>query len=146
MTAQSTALDPALHAVRGIDHVGLVVRDLEPVVDFYVQELGMAPDGDRVELAEHGTLVQCLRAGTSKVELLAPTDPAGALARFLEKRGEGLHHVCYEVGDIHAAVRRLRTRDVRMIDPEPWRSPHGWVSYVHPAAAHGCAVELREHY
>jgi methylmalonyl-CoA epimerase len=132
--------------VRGIDHVGLVVRSLDDAVRFYVEELGMTPLGDRLELDGRDTAVQFLAAGTGKVELLCPTTESGALSRFLDKRGEGLHHVCYELDDIHGAVQRLTGRGVRMADAEPWRSPHGWVAYLHPAAAHGCAIELREHY
>ena len=132
--------------VQGIDHVGLVVRSLDDAVKFYVDELGMTLEGDRVELDGMDTEVQFLKAGDSKIELLSPTTETGALPRFLEKRGEGLHHVCYELADIHGAVERLTDRGVRMVDAEPWRSPHGWVAYLHPAAAHGCAIELREHY
>ncbi|WP_341718468.1 VOC family protein [Micromonospora sp. FIMYZ51] len=139
-------MPPEGATVRGIDHVGLVVRSLDAAVQFYVEELGMTVEGDRVELEGRDTAVQFLQAGTGKVELLAPTTDTGPLSRFLDKRGEGLHHVCYELADIHGAVRRLTDRGVRMVDAEPWRSPHGWVAYLHPAAAHGCAIELREHY
>ena len=142
----AVTFDSRRHAARGIDHVGLVVRDINETADFYVEELGMSRAGDLVELSEHGTLVQFLNVGSDLVELLSPMSGLGALHRFLEKRGEGLHHVCYEVGDIHDSVRRLAARDIRMIDDVPWRSPHGWVAYVHPASAHGCAIELREHY
>jgi len=134
------------YAARGIDHVGFAVRDIEKTTRFYVEELGMTRDGEPVELVGQDTLVQFLGAGDDKLELLMPTSDAGPLVRFLEKRGEGLHHVCYDVGDIHAAVEGLVGHGVRMIDAEPWRSPHGWVAYIHPASAHGCAIELREHY
>jgi methylmalonyl-CoA/ethylmalonyl-CoA epimerase len=146
MDGRDRAAADGEHKVQGIDHVGLVVRDIAETTRFYVEELGMEPDGDPVELAGQDTLVQFLRAGTGQVELLQPTTDSGPLARFLERRGEGMHHVCYTVGDIHGSVDRLKRRDVRMIDETPWRSPHGWVAYVHPASAHGCAIELREHY
>lgn len=134
------------YGVRGIDHVGLAVRDLQSAAQFYVEELGMSLDGDVVLLPDHGTEVQFLRAGTGRVELLSPTTQEGPLPRFLDKRGEGLHHVCYEVADIHASVERLVGRGIRLADEQPWRSPHGWAFYLHPSAAHGCAIELREHY
>lgn len=142
----TTNLQPETHAARGIDHVGLAVTDLDVTTRFYVDELGMVVDGDPVELAGQDVLVQFLRAGEDQLELLQPTTADGPLPRFLAKRGEGLHHICYVVGDIHSSVKRLRARDIRMIDETPWRSPHGWVAYVHPASAHGCAIELREHY
>lgn len=137
---------PPAVAVRGIDHVGLVVRSLDEAARFYVEELGMERDGEPIDLAGRDTAVQFLTAGTGRVELLAPTGDTGPLPRFLARRGEGLHHVCYQVADIHGAVERLVSRDVRMVDAQPWRSPHGWAAYLHPAAAHGCAIELREHY
>ncbi|MFH5822420.1 VOC family protein [Georgenia sp. AZ-5] len=134
------------HPARGIDHVGVVVADLVGTTRFYVEELGMVPDGEPVELADRGVRVQFLRAGADRLELLQPTTADGPLARFLARRGEGLHHVCLEVEDIHGAVERLHAREVRMADDAPWRSPHGWAAFLHPAAAHGCAIELREHY
>lgn len=136
---------PADVTVRGIDHVGLAVHDVEQTTRFYVEELGFVPDGEPVELSGRATTVQFLCAGTDRLELLMPTGD-GPLDRFVERRGEGLHHICFDLPDIHAAVTRLTDRGVRMADPEPWRSPHGWVSYVHPASAYGCAIELREHY
>lgn len=138
-------LDPVGNAVSGIDHVGLVVRDLEETAGFYESALGMVRDGEPVDLEGRATSVLFLIGGSARVELLMPTGD-GPLSRFLESRGEGLHHVCYELGDIHRSVERLVEGGVRMIDAEPWRSPHGWVAYIHPAAAHGCAIELREHY
>jgi methylmalonyl-CoA epimerase len=138
--------DVTAHAVRGIDHVGLAVRSIDDAARFYMDELGMTLDGDPVLLPEQQTVVQFLAAGTSRIELLSPTTDTGPLPRFLDKRGEGLHHVCYEVTDIHGAVSRLSSRGVRLVDAQPWRSPHGWACYLHPAAAHGCAIELREHY
>ena len=133
-------------AVTGIDHVGLVVADIEAAVAFYVGELGMVREGEPVELEGRETLVQFLRAGEDLLELLQPTGGEGPLVRYLTKRGEGLHHICYALPDIHQAVSQLSGHDVRMIDREPWRSPHGWVAYVHPQSAFGCAIELREHY
>lgn len=148
MTIDGTELDlvESRHAPRAIDHVGLAVQDIGATARFYVEELGLRPDGDPVELVEQKTLVQFLRAGSSGVELLMPLSEDGPLRRFIAKRGEGLHHVCFVVDDIHDSVRRLHRRHVVMVDQEPWRSPHGWAAYIHPKSAHGCAIELREHY
>jgi methylmalonyl-CoA epimerase len=134
------------HGAQAIDHVGLAVRDIGATTRFYVEELGLQPDGEPIELVEQQTLVQFLRAGATGLELLMPLSDEGPLPRFIAKRGEGLHHLCFSVGDIHDSVRRLHARNVLMIDQEPWRSPHGWAAYIHPKSAHGCAIELREHY
>jgi len=131
---------------KGIDHVGFVVRDIATVTRFYVNELGLEIIGEPVELEGRSTTVQFLKAGQSKIELLMPMASEGTLARFLEKRGEGLHHICFIYDDIHGLVDQLKNRKISMIDQVPWRSPHGWVAYVHPESAHGCAVELREDY
>ena len=143
---QRLALMQEGRAALGIDHVGLVVRDIVKASRFYLEELGLVAVGDPIELEGRDTLVQFLGAGAGRLELLMPTTSSGPLVRFLNRRGEGLHHLCFEVGDIHGTVTRLRGRGISMIDAEPWRSPHGWVAYIHPESAHGCAIELREHY
>jgi methylmalonyl-CoA epimerase len=134
------------HGAQRIDHVGLAVRDIDAVTRFYVDELGLQPDPEPVELSEQKVLVQFLHAGDTGVELLMPLADFGPLPRFIVKRGEGLHHVCFAVGDIHGSVDRLKHRGIVMVDDMPWRSPHGWAAYIHPASAYGCAIELREHY
>lgn len=146
MAEPAPPLTATKHAAQRIDHVGLAVREIDTTMRFYVEELGLQPDPEPVELTEQKVLVQFLRAGDTGVELLMPLSDSGPLPRFIEKRGEGLHHVCFVVGDIHDSVDRLKHRAIRMVDDEPWRSPHGWAAYVHPASAHGCAIELREHY
>lgn len=139
-------LRASIYAAKGIDHVGFVVRDIATTARFYIEELGLKSIGDPVELDGLNTVVQFLGAGESRVELLMPTSQEGTLYRFLSKRGEGLHHICFSFDDVHGLVERLKIRGVTMIDQQPWRSPHGWAAYIHPESAHGCAVELREHY
>lgn len=146
MAEPDLTLIAAKHAAQRIDHIGLAVRDLGTTMRFYVEELGLQPDPEPVELTEQKVLVQFLHAGDTGVELLMPLSDSGPLPRFIQKRGEGLHHVCFAVGDIHDSVGRLKQRGIVMVDDEPWRSPHGWAAYIHPTSAHGCAIELREHY
>jgi methylmalonyl-CoA epimerase len=134
------------HVARGIDHVGVAVKDIADVTRFYVEELGLVPDGGLVELPEQEIVVQFLRTEGGSVELLMPLSESGPLPRLIAKRGEGLHHICFAVSDIHGAVDRLNRRNVVMADPEPWQSPHGWAAFLHPSSAHGCAIELREYY
>lgn len=143
---QTTVVVPKPFEALRIDHVGMVVRDISEATRFYAAELGLVAIGDPLELKGRDTLVQFLGVGEDRLELLMPTTASGTLARFLNKRGEGLHHLCFIVGDIHGAVTRLSDRGITMVDTEPWRSPHGWAAYIHPASAHGCAIELREHF
>ncbi len=132
---------------RRIDHVGLVVRDLDEALHTYCELLGFALL-ERVDIPEQRVEAAFLDAGNGTVELIAPTDVDAAeesgTARFLRNRGEGTHHVCVEVDDIEAALATLRERGVRLIDEAPRRGVHGRVAFVHPKAAHGTMLELIE--
>jgi methylmalonyl-CoA epimerase len=83
--------------------------------------------------------------GESNVELVQPTTDDSGIARFLEKRGEGIHHICIEVEDIEVALERLKTHKVPLIDEEARQGAHGRVAFVHPKGAHGVLIELVEH-
>jgi methylmalonyl-CoA epimerase len=85
-----------------------------------------------------------LGVGESKIELVEPTDPSTGVARFLESRGEGFHHVCLEVADLAAELRRLAGDGVELIDGAPRRGAEGPVAFIHPRACHGVLVELIE--
>jgi methylmalonyl-CoA epimerase len=127
-----------------LDHIGIVVRDIQEALKVYEQALGLTlrevtsvPD-QRVEVA-------FLPVGESNVELVQPTTNDTGIAKFLEKRGEGIHHICVEVKDIHAALARLEEHDVQLIDAVPRKGAHGQVAFIHPKGAHGVLIELVEH-
>jgi methylmalonyl-CoA epimerase len=128
---------------RRIDHIGIAVRSLD-AGRFLTEALGFDAEPP-VRLPDHGVRVQFFLAGGDKLELLEPTAPDGPLARFLERRGEGLHHVCLEVEDIEEALTQLAAAGVRLVDRHAWRSPHGYAAYLHPQAWHGVSIELRQH-
>ena len=138
--------DPVNVGMRRIDHVGIAVVDLPEAARFLMDVLGLESDGPEVALPDQGVRVRFLRAGEDRIELLAPTDPEGALARFVAKRGEGLHHLCFEVDDIEAELDRLDAAGVQLVDRHAWRSPHGYAAYIHPKAWRGVAIELRQRY
>ena len=126
-----------------IHHVALVVRSLDEALPLYTELLGLTletvmdvPD-DRVRIA-------FLAVGESKVELVEPTDATTGVARFLEKQGEGFHHVCYEVPDITEELTRLGIEGVELIDSAPRRGAEGPVAFVHPRSGHGVLIELIE--
>jgi methylmalonyl-CoA/ethylmalonyl-CoA epimerase len=126
-----------------LHHVGIVVADLEAAVARYAA-LGFGP-GERFALPEQGIEAVTFRAGTGWVELIRPTDPEGAIARFMAKRGEGLHHVAYRVPDLTAALARLAAGGVRLIDAAPRPGTHGWrIAFVHPESCGGVLTELVE--
>ena len=106
--------------------------------------LGFA-GAERFSLPAQGIEAVTFAAGPGYLELIRPTDPGGAIARFLGKRGEGLHHVAYRVPDLGAVLRRLADAGVRLIDETPRTGAHGWrIAFVHPDSCHGVLTELVE--
>ncbi|MBN1483110.1 MAG: methylmalonyl-CoA epimerase [Chloroflexia bacterium] len=124
-----------------LDHVGIVVHDLDRAIATYEAALGV--QCERELLPERHLEVAFFAAGESRIELITPTSPESAVSRFLEKRGEGLHHLAYEVDDIAAALERARQAGLRLIDQEARPGAHGAVvAFVHPASLHGVLTEF----
>ncbi|HNS52925.1 MAG TPA: methylmalonyl-CoA epimerase [Anaerolineae bacterium] len=127
-----------------IDHIGVVVRDVREALEAYEGALGLALQEVR-EVPDQKVQVAFLPVGESNIELVQPLTDDTGIARFLEKRGEGIHHICLEVGDIEAALARLRALGVPLIDEVPRQGAHGRVAFVHPKGMHGVLIELTEH-
>ena len=133
--AASRLENPRLH------HVAVVVADLDEALQRY-RTLGFS-GGERFELTEQAVEVATLRSGTGWIELIRPTDPDGPIARFLAKRGEGVHHVAYAVPDLRAALKGLEAAGIRLIDAVPRTGAHGWrIAFVHPESCGGVLTEL----
>ena len=128
-----------------IDHIGIATRGIEESLGFWRDALGLeVKHTETVE--EQGVRVAMLPVGEPRVELLEPTGPDSPVARFLEKRGPGIHHVAVRVADIHAALARLKAEGARLIDEEPRVGAGGClVAFVHPAASGGVLLELVQH-
>jgi methylmalonyl-CoA/ethylmalonyl-CoA epimerase len=124
-----------------IDHIGIVVQELDAALQTYCGLLGFRLI-ERLTIAEQLVEAAFLDAGNSTVELIAPTDSSSGTARFLQTRGEGTHHVCFEVEDIHATLAALAAKGLRLIDETPRQGVHGLVAFVHPKATHGIMIEL----
>ena len=123
-----------------IDHLGIAVHDLAASIAFY-QSLGLAVTHRETVLTEKVD-VAMLPAGDSRIELLAPTAPDSPIARFLEKRGPGLHHIALRVPDLNAAVSRLQASGARLLnEPRTGAGGHTYV-FVHPASTGGVLLEL----
>jgi methylmalonyl-CoA epimerase len=132
------------HGVKRIDHVAIVVRDLEASLRFYRDTLGVAPSRV-VDFPREGVKIAFLPLGGpqgSEIELLEPTDPTGGVARFLEKRGEGLHHLCLEVEDIEAALAELTAAGAAVLDASPRPTAEGRGVFLHPKGTGGVLLEL----
>ena len=125
-----------------IAHVGIAVPDIAAALSFYRDVLGLAPHGP--ESADGATIVS-LPFGDSEVELLAPADPGSPIAKFLTRRGPGIHHICYRVPDLDAALDACRARGYRLVDETPRRGAGGRrIAFVHPKATAGILLELTE--
>lgn len=130
-----------------MDHVGIVVNDIDATLNTYCNQLGFTLV-QRVEIPEQKVVAAFLDAGNSTIELISPTDAESGTARYLANRGEGTHHVAYEVADITAALTELKAQGVRLIDETPRRGVHGLVAFIHPKATNGMMIELlqKEHH
>lgn len=124
-----------------IDHVGIVVQEMDTALQTYCDALGFRLL-QRITVPEHLVEVAFLDSGNGTIELLAPTDETSGTARFLQSRGEGTHHICFEVKDIAATLAALEAQGMRLIDAKPRQGIHGLVAFVHPKATHGTMIEL----
>ena len=124
-----------------IDHLGIAVRSLDIALQFYEHQLGFT-EAQRETVEQEKVRVAMLPAGGSRIELLEATEPDSVIAKFIEKRGEGLHHVALKVPDLAATVDRLRTQGARLLnDPRPGAGGHLYV-FVHPSSTGGVLLEL----
>ncbi|HEV3234089.1 MAG TPA: methylmalonyl-CoA epimerase [Candidatus Dormibacteraeota bacterium] len=127
-----------------IDHVGIVVADLDAGIALYRELLGVEPSV-RKRMETDGIDAAMIDLGSTHVELIAPTGPQSTIAGFLEKRGEGMHHVAYRVDDIRASLAELKTAGARLLDEEPRVGVMGHlVAFVHPRSFGGVLTELVE--
>jgi methylmalonyl-CoA/ethylmalonyl-CoA epimerase len=125
-----------------IAHVGIAVPDLEQALAFYRDVLGLTPHAPE---AADGATILSLPFGESEVELLAPDAPDGPIAKFLARRGPGIHHICYRVPDLDAALAACRQAGYRLIDDTPRAGAGGRrIAFVHPKATAGILLELTE--
>ncbi|SDX92000.1 methylmalonyl-CoA epimerase [Thermoactinomyces sp. DSM 45892] len=125
-----------------ISHVGIAVRSLEESIPFYEQQLGLPLTS--IEMIESEQVkVAFFDIGDSRIELLEPTAPSSAIAKFIEKRGEGLHHLALEVADIRTCLRNLREQGIKLINEEPKAGAHQMqIAFLHPKSTHGTLMEL----
>ena len=125
-----------------IDHVAIVVADLDATIDFYTKTLGM-PQLYRETIADQGVEAVGIRTGDSVIELLRPLDEASPIAAFRGTAATKMHHIAYRVADIVAELARLRDAGVRLIDETPRKGAHGnTIAFLHPKSTQGVLIEL----
>ncbi len=127
-----------------LDHIGIAVDDLAEALAFYRDALGLDVDVTE-EVASQAVRAHFLSVGPATLELLEATSPESPIARFISRRGAGLHHITLRVDDIIETLARLRARGVQLIDETPRDGAEGaLVAFIHPRSAHGVLVELKE--
>jgi methylmalonyl-CoA/ethylmalonyl-CoA epimerase len=127
-----------------LDHVAIAVRSLAAALELYRDRLGLAAVGVE-EVPQEKVRVAFLDGGGARIELLEPTQPDSAVARYIDRRGEGLHHLCFEVESLEAALDAARAGDLEVLPGYPRAGAGGGrVAFFHPRATGGVLIELRE--
>jgi len=128
-----------------IDHIGVAVNNLEESLHIFKDVLGMKCSGEE-EVKEQNVKVAFLPVGESEIELLESTTLDGNIAKYIEKKGEGIHHIAFEVEDLDVMLKNLQKKGVRLIDKEPRYGAGGArIAFLHPKSTNGILVELCEH-
>jgi methylmalonyl-CoA/ethylmalonyl-CoA epimerase len=127
--------------IEKIHHIGIAVRNLDQALKFYRDTFGLHVQAqDTIE--DQGVKAALLTIGHSEIELLEPTRPDSAVGRFLERKGEGLHHICFQTPDVDAELDTLKQKGVELVDQQPRRGIAGMICFLHPKASKGVLVEL----
>jgi methylmalonyl-CoA/ethylmalonyl-CoA epimerase len=126
--------------IKKISHIGVAVKDLDKAIEFFTQ--GLQLDLTHTEDYQ-GMKIGFVPVGESSVELLHDVSGSSAIVKFLEKNGEGIHHIAFEVDDIHQALAELKEKGVKLIDETPRLGAHGMtIAFLHPKVSHGILMEL----
>jgi methylmalonyl-CoA/ethylmalonyl-CoA epimerase len=130
--------------IRRLDHIGIAVRDLEAAMRVYTEGLGLTCDHQET-VEDQKVRTAFLPVGETHVELLESLSPDGPIGRYIEKRGEGIHHLCFDVTDIRQALAACEKAGLALIDREPRVGAHNkLVAFVHPKSTHGVLIELSQ--
>lgn len=129
-----------------IDHVAIIVRNIEQALTFYQDTLGIQPREIKAVPSEQVRIAFLPLGGPggSEIELIEPTTPDSSLSRFLEKRGEGMHHICLEVENIEAALHEMQEKGAPVLDTQPRLAAEGRAIFLHPKGTNGVLLELLE--
>jgi len=129
--------------VNYIDHVGVAVNEIEAALAFF-KKVFDAPDAQIELMEDQGVRATLIEVGQTRLELLEPTSPESGVGRFIERRGEGLHHLAFNVTDISGKLQTLKTLGVDLIDQTPREGLSGTIAFVHPRSVFGILTELVE--
>ena len=131
--------------IRRLDHIAIAVPDMEAAISRFVDDLGIELAG-REDVPTESTSTAFLPIDGTKIELIHPIDGEGPVAAYLEKRGGGLHHLCFETDDIESDMSKLKAKGYRFLSDAPKPGAHGTrVAFIHPKSCGGVLIELAEH-
>jgi methylmalonyl-CoA/ethylmalonyl-CoA epimerase len=143
MSSRANDVPADIRSLGKVHHVALIVRSVEDALGFWRDTLGLDLE-TILDIPHDKVRIAFLEVGESKVELVEPTDDTTGVARFLEAKGEGFHHVCFEVPNLTETLLRLEMDGLELIDTAPRRGAEGPVAFIHPRSCHGVLVELIE--
>jgi len=130
--------------IKKVEHIGIAVKSIEQAVGVFRDSLGI-PMAKLYESEAIKTKIAFFPLGETVIELIEPLDPASPAAKFLEKRGEGIHHICLGVDDIDAALAHFQAKGMELIDKKPRRTQDGrLIAFLNPRSTHGVLIELEE--
>lgn len=130
--------------MKKINHIGIAVEKIDDYIAFYRDTLGLTVEGTET-VEEQKVKVAFLTIGDTRIELLEPTSPESPIAKFMEKKGPGVHHLAFEVDDIAAELARMKEKGVKLIDETPrCGAHHTKIAFIHPKESKGVLVELTE--
>ncbi len=128
--------------MKKIEHIGIAVKNIEEASATYEALLNEAPY-KKEEVESEGVTTLFFRSGESKIELLGATNPESPIAKFIDKKGEGIHHIAFAVDDIHSEIKRLEEKGFTLINPQPkFGADNKLIAFLHPKSNHGVLVEL----
>ena len=130
--------------LKKINHIAIAVNNIEEATKFYQEVMGLTLSGVEVVMAQK-TKVGFFKIGESNIELVQPAEPASPLVKFLETKGQGIHHICFEVEDVEAEVKAYLDKGATLIDQKPRPGAHNTkVAFIHPKSSSGVLIELCE--
>jgi methylmalonyl-CoA/ethylmalonyl-CoA epimerase len=144
METPQIASEELMPVIKRINHVAIVVDDIDSALDFWRDVLGLKVTHVE-DVPDQESVVAFLPTGEGEVELVKPTNEDSGIGRYLNKRGPGIHHICFEVDDIEACINQMLDRGVRLVNPEPVIGTGGKrIAFIHPESTHGVLIELYE--
>jgi len=125
-----------------VNHICIAVKDLEDSLAFYKDVFGVEPQEPIEEIEDQGVLAALVRVGGSQIEFIQPLDSSNGVGKFIEKNGESVHHICFEVDDLQSKLDNLDTAGFELVDNEPREGLSGMIAFIHPKSTKGILYEL----